>query len=68
MDEVQCSSCRFWCRVAKSRLGELVGECRYNPPMVYPGPEFQADRKTIWPRTESVDWCGKHETRSDEAA
>ena len=58
-----CQKCRYWVRVEKTRLGGVVGECRFNPPMVYPGPEFQADRTSLWPRTKNVDWCGKFTVR-----
>ena len=58
-----CVDCHYWVRVEKSRLGGVVGECRFSPPAVFPGPEFQADRLTLWPRTQSHDWCGKFEAR-----
>ena len=61
--KVQCTNCKYWARVERGRLGEEIGECRFNPPNVFPGPEFRADRNTLWPRTESHDWCGKFTPR-----
>ncbi|HSR67378.1 MAG TPA: hypothetical protein VLU25_05505 [Acidobacteriota bacterium] len=60
----QCSNCRFWHRIARTRMGALQGECRIHPPAVYPGPEFQADRLTLWPRTDGSDWCGEHQPKA----
>lgn len=63
----ECSNCRFWVKLLKSRMGEIIGECRINPPSVYPGPDFQDHRMTLWPRTESHDWCGRHLTGKETA-
>lgn len=45
-------------------MGALQGECRVNPPSVFPGPEFQADRVTLWPRTAADEWCGRFQAKA----
>lgn len=60
----QCKNCRFWQKVARTRMGALQGECRINPPSVFPGPEFQADRVTLWPRTGADEWCGRFQAKT----
>lgn len=50
-----CVDCHYWVRAEESRLGGVVGECRFSPPAGFPGPEFQADRLTLWPPTQSHD-------------
>ena len=58
MEERNCGSCRFWIpRIRKS----ILGECHGGPPTARPG----QNRKAVWPKTESTDWCGQFEAKQD---
>lgn len=60
-----CDNCRFW-----DEVDDREGFCRINPPVVFLTEDCESE--TRWPRTDSYDWCGKHETpkkeKSDESA
>lgn len=47
----KCNYCRFF------KSTGIRGECRCNEPKI------NAEGKSVWPKTEFNDWCGKYEKR-----
>lgn len=52
-----CEICKHWDQQhPKGTTGHKEGRCRLRPPAVF------HDGTTMWPETNSGDWCGDHET------
>jgi hypothetical protein len=58
-----CGSCRHW-QVENSDEGDVLGECRVDPPKLHPRAGASEDADTMsglprrpWPLTEARDWC-----------
>jgi hypothetical protein len=50
-----CSNCKFW--ENENNINNNKGKCRINAPTVLVG--SMSNILTIWPRTNSDDWCGQ---------
>lgn len=55
--KVSCESCYFWHQRAVFET-ETSGECRRHSPVIDRG-------MTVFPITDSVDWCGDFESKRD---
>jgi hypothetical protein len=58
MKKQTCETCQYW------EAGELMGECRLNPPQVIIWSEDNLPmHKTVWPITNALEWCGWFEEK-----
>lgn len=56
-----CSDCKHW-QIDHNNLSQ--GQCRHNPPAVYPiNTHHGAGTMTVFPTTKNIDWCGKFEVK-----
>jgi hypothetical protein len=58
-DVKYCEQCVFWQEIEND-----VGECRAKSPAVMEASDDEDDSEpvTVWPQTESRDWCGEAKT------
>ena len=58
----KCKNCKYWKRDAKQ---EDIGQCRIDPPKVFPMPSKLGGMGSIstWPSTNPEDWCGKQQPK-----
>ena len=56
--EERCGNCRYWMHLIPQ---SSLGECHGSPPTA----RLEAQRKAVWPKTESKDWCGQFDAKQD---
>lgn len=56
MSDKACRDCRFY-------TGGSMGECRFNPPVIYVNKGDVVC--TTWPLAHYRDWCGKFRRKAD---
>ncbi len=59
-----CEKCKYW----ECKTNDGLGECHFNPPVIvetskkiYDKSDYYQDVMGVFPKSYSVDWCGKFE-------
>lgn len=62
---MNCKSCNWWKFIgATTTLGQELGECRRNAPVLGLS-DLRANDEGKWPLTVATDYCGEFERWSD---